>query len=72
MNMTVAPAIIARILLRVGSGFLMAKGWLAPDVGPEIANDVDIQALIEFGVGVAMWGAAEGWFYIAKKLGWAH
>jgi hypothetical protein len=72
MTVSAFAAIFARILLRWGAGFLVAKGLLAPDVGPELASDVDVQALLEVLIGFVMAGAAEGWFALAKRRGWAH
>lgn len=71
MNMASFAAIAARLLLRYAAGFLIAKGLLAPDAGPELANDIDLQAMIEVGLGLAMTALAEAWFYLAKRMGWA-
>lgn len=64
-------AVIVRIALRYGAGLLVAKGLLAPDAGIELANDVDVQAAIEVGLGLAMAGASELWMVIARRCGWA-
>lgn len=69
--MTAFLAVTARLLLRYGAGFLIAKGLLAPEAGPELANDVDLQAMIQVGLGLAMTAAAEGWYALARRLGWA-
>lgn len=64
-------AVIIRIALRYGAGILVAKGLMAPEAGIELANDIDVQAAIEVGVGLAMAGASELWMVIAKRYGWA-
>lgn len=64
-------AVIVRIALRYGAGLLVAKGLLAPDAGVELANDVDVQAAIEVGLGLVMAGASELWMVIARRCGWA-
>ena len=71
MGTAAFAAIAARLILRYAAGFFVAKGLLAPDVGPELANDVDLQAMIEVGIGLILTAAAEVWFYVAKRMGWA-
>lgn len=56
---------IARIILRYGVGAL--AGW---GVGKELAVDPDIQALATIGVSVAMGTVIEGWYWLAKRMGW--
>ena len=63
--------VLVRIGLRYLAGALVAKGFLAPEMGVEIANDMDLQALIEIGAGLAIGAATEAAYYLARRLGWA-
>ena len=45
-------AVVIRIVLRYGAGLLVAKGLLAPEIGPALADDPDIQMVLEVGVGL--------------------
>ena len=58
----------ARILLRVAAGFLIAKGM--PEIA-EYADDPDFHVGAEALLGGAVWAATEGWYYLAKRMGWA-
>lgn len=62
---------IARILLRVLVGFLVGKALLTPEDGNLISNDPDVAMIMELAVGGLVWAATEGWYWLAKKLGWA-
>lgn len=64
-------AVLIRIGLRYGAGFLVAKGLLAPDMGPQLAGDVDVQAALELAAGVAIGAASEVCYFLARKFGWA-
>ncbi|MCK8781118.1 hypothetical protein M0654_14115 [Rhizobium sp. NTR19] len=64
-------AVLIRIGLRYRAGALIAKGLIAPDVGLQIADDVDLQQAIEVGIGVAAGAASEICYILARKLGWA-
>lgn len=64
-------AVIARIGLRYVAGLLIAKGLLAPDMGAEIVGDVDLQAALEVGLGLAAGAASECWYFLARKFGWS-
>ena len=59
--------VLARIFLRYAAGALIAKGMLDSGTGDTIINDPDIQIL----VGAALGAVSEGWYYIARKFGWA-
>lgn len=63
-------ALLIRLALRYGSGALVLKGFLAPEAGVELANDIDLQAAIEVVVGLAMAGASELWTILARRRGW--
>ena len=60
-----------RIGLRYAGGALVAKGFVSHDVGDLIAGDPDIYQAVEIGAGLAMAGAAEYWYMLAKRLGWS-
>ncbi|OCO98933.1 MULTISPECIES: hypothetical protein [unclassified Ensifer] len=64
-------AVVVRILLRYGAGLLVAKGVLAPAAGPALAEDPDIQMLLQVGAGLVAGVVCEGWYLLARRLGWA-
>jgi hypothetical protein len=64
-----APLI--RILLRYLAGVLVAKGYLTAADGGFLTTDPDVYALVEMGLGLAMSVVTEGYYYLAKKFGWA-
>lgn len=63
-------AVFVRILLRYGSGILVAKGLLDPESGIELSNDPDIQMALQVAAGVIAGGISEGWYYLARKYYW--
>jgi hypothetical protein len=62
---------LVRILLRYGSGFLIAKGLLDSETGNMLATDPDIARSLEIVLGVAAGAAGEVWYFLAKRYGWA-
>lgn len=62
--------VVARILLRYGAGFLVAKGLLFPDMGAALEKDPEMLAWVQIGLGVALGAASEAWYWLAKRLGW--
>ncbi|MBA8906790.1 hypothetical protein [Aminobacter ciceronei] len=60
-------AVIVRIGLRYGAGYLVLKGMLSAEDGANFATDPDIQMLVGAGLGVV----AEGWYWAARKFGWS-
>lgn len=62
---------IIRIGLRYLAGVLIAKGLLPEDVGNQIATDPDVLSAVEVGAGLAIAAIAEGWYWLAKKMGWS-
>lgn len=58
---------IARILARYGIGYLIAKGL--PLEG--MVNDPDVVFVLELGLTAAAAAAVEGWYWLAKRYGWA-
>lgn len=61
---------LVRILLRYGSGLLIAKGLLDSETGNMLATDPDIARSLELFLGTAMAAASEVWFILAKRYGW--
>ncbi|HEV7306426.1 hypothetical protein [Ensifer sp.] len=64
-------AAVVRILLRYGAGLLVAKGLLAPEAGVLIAEDPDMQMLLQVGGGLLAGFICEGWYLLARRMGWA-
>lgn len=62
---------IARILLRVIVGALIARAWIDPQIGQSLIDDPDFATLIEMSLAGIVWGATELWYVIAKRMGWA-
>ena len=60
-------AVIVRIGLRYGAGYLVIKGLLPAEDGAMLSTDPDVQ----MAVGAAMGFVAEGWYWAARKFGWA-
>lgn len=63
--------VLIRIGLRYAAGALVAKGLLAPEIGAQLTGDVDLQQVMEIGAGVAAGIASEGFYFLARKFGWA-
>jgi hypothetical protein len=62
---------IARIILRYLAGVLVMKGLVDADLGKVLAGDAEILGLIDVGLGLAVGAVAEGWYWLARKFGWA-
>lgn len=60
---------IVRIITRYGSGALVAWGLVAPDRGPEILADADLQTVLTVGVGLVLGAVTEWWYGRAKRTG---
>jgi hypothetical protein len=58
--------VLTRIFLRYASGLLVARGLLGADDASMLASDPDISMLIETGLGLAVAGATEVWWWITK------
>lgn len=69
MNPGVLTPVIVRIVLRYLSGALVAWGFVAPDVGPEIVADADLQTLLTVGIGAALAVVTEGAYSRARRTG---
>jgi hypothetical protein len=62
---------MARIVLRYGVGILVGAGWLSSELGGQITSDPDVAVVVDmagFAVGAL---AVEGWYWLAKRFGWA-
>jgi hypothetical protein len=64
-------AVLVRIGLRYVAGALITKGIIAPDMGMQLAGDVDLQQGIELAIGAAAAVASEAWYYFARRFGWS-
>lgn len=64
-------SIVARILLRYGSGVLIAKGLLDTNFGTELATDPDVIQYVQLALGAGAAIAAEWWYWLARKFGWS-
>lgn len=61
----------ARIALRYGCTWALAKGWIAPEVSSMLSADPEVLGYVEAGMMAACVGVVEGWYWLAKKFGWA-
>jgi hypothetical protein len=59
---------LSRVGLRYVVGWLIAKGY---SIDPATANDADIQALAYYLMGGGLAILSEGWWYLARRNGWA-
>lgn len=58
-----AIAPITRIVLRVAAGALIGAGYVDRDAIPLFMDPALVGAIV--------WGVTEGWYAIAKRMGWA-
>lgn len=63
-------SVVARIALRYVAAALVAKGVFTSADGTMLATDADLLNLFEIGLGVAVGGATELWYWAARKFGW--
>lgn len=63
--------VFVRIFLRWLAGFLIAKGIFSESDASMIANDPELAAMIEVGLGVALGAISEAWYFLARKFGWS-
>jgi hypothetical protein len=59
-----------RILLRYLAGYLVLKAIIPADLGTAIASDPDLALAMEAAVGTAAAAAVEGWYFLARRMGW--
>ncbi|TSJ60503.1 hypothetical protein FO470_17280 [Starkeya sp. 3C] len=60
----------SRIALRYVAGFLVAKGLLSGTDGDFLSSDPDVAFVVEAGAGFALGFAVEGFYWLAKRMGW--
>lgn len=63
-------SVLTRIVLRYLAAMLVAKGLLTSDMTDVFVTDPDILAAAEIAIGVVIGAVAEGWYYLARRLGW--
>ena len=63
--------VIIRILLRYLAAALVARGLITTDLGAALAGDVEIATVLEVAVGTGIGVVVEGWYFLARKMGWA-
>lgn len=63
-------SVAIRIALRYIAAGLVSHGLLSADM-TDFAYDPDIAEAVQVGIGVVTAGAAEGWYYLAHRFGWA-
>lgn len=60
-----------RILLRYAAAYFVARGVLGQDMADALTGDPELVATLELLVGLAIGAATEGWYWFAKRMGWA-
>lgn len=69
MNPDALTPVIVRLIMRYLSGALVAWGFVAPDRGPEVIADADLQTLLTVVIGALLAIAAELWYKRARETG---
>jgi hypothetical protein len=64
-------SVFVRIFLRWAAGFLIAKGIFSESDANLITSDPELAAMLEMGLGAALGALAEGWYALARRLGWS-
>jgi len=59
-----------RIGLRYLAAYLVAKGLLPNDVADLLSSDPDLAIGVEALIGLLLGGLVEGWYVLARRLGW--
>lgn len=59
-----------RIGLRYLGGYLAARGWLA-QTDTDLFDDPDLVAALSYGGAMLCALIGEGWYALARKMGWA-
>lgn len=62
---------IARILLRYLAGALFLAAGVDDSFGQQFINDPDVLNLTQLALSAAITGVTEGWYWAARKFGWA-
>ena len=63
--------VFIRIGLRYVAALLVARGLLDPGMGDVLANDPDLASALQILAGAGAALVAEGWYWLAKRMGWA-
>lgn len=63
-------AAIIRIILRYATFPLLALGLILPEEQQALIADPEIVEWTSTGLGIISPIIAEGWYYLAKRLGW--
>lgn len=63
--------VVSRILLRYLAAALVARGLVSADLGSQIAGDADALTIMATVAGSLVAVAVEGWYWLAKRMGWA-
>lgn len=63
--------VFIRIGLRYVAALLIARGFLDPALGNALAADADVLQALHILAGAVAALAAEGWYWLAKRFGWA-
>lgn len=62
---------VSRILARYLAGALVAKGVIDAGSGAFFATDADVVGIVQIVLGGAVSLVTEGFYYLARKLGWS-
>lgn len=62
---------VARILLRYATFPLLALGLILPEEQQAIIADPEAVAYVSTALGFAAPAVAEGWYWLARRFGWA-
>ncbi|MET3790641.1 hypothetical protein [Aquamicrobium terrae] len=61
---------LLRIVARVAAGVLIGRGWVSLDTVDQVFNDPASDAAFEIIAGGIVWVGTEGFYLLAKRLGW--
>lgn len=64
-------SVFIRIALRYGAGILVTRGLLGESDGNMLASDPQVAAALEVAAGAVLGAISEGWYMLARRLGWA-
>lgn len=62
-------AVASRIILRYVAAALVTYGLMTSDIGSKVGADPDILIALEVGLGAAIAGLTEAWYFLAKRWG---
>lgn len=63
--------VVSRIVLRYLVGGLVTWGLISVDLGAAITGDADVLSVVTVGLSIVAGLVTEGWYWAAKRLGWA-